>query len=52
MKRTLKPFEGLGAIEFGMTEKQVQSIVNVKDRDVTNKFLKESKVVDIDILFI
>jgi hypothetical protein len=46
MKRTLKPFKGLDNIEFGMLKKKVQGVVNVKESEVTNKYLKEEKVVD------
>jgi hypothetical protein len=52
MKRTLKPFKGLDSIEFGMTKKKVQGLINVKESEVTNKYLKESKVVDGPVAYI
>ncbi|MBO9205330.1 MULTISPECIES: hypothetical protein [Niastella] len=44
MKNVIKPFKGLGNLEFGMTLKQVQDMVNIHESEETDKYLKETKV--------
>jgi hypothetical protein len=44
MKRVIKPFKGLDNIEFGTPLNKVQEMVNIHESKVTNKYLKESKI--------
>ena len=40
----LKPFKGLGEVKFGMTVREVQRTLGIKDCKVTNKYLEEKTV--------